>query len=183
MIAVALVAALSITVATLAPSASAKHAKRPWVSSPNVKVSEHAGMATVRVSVAKRAKKKLKIHFHTVADTAHSAADFVGKSGVVAIRKHHKTAKIQVQIVANTTHEATERFVVALSGSSVRFKNPHVHVTITDDDPAPPPPPPPPAAKKLHGTLTFHVNASEYYADLELGSPGNLSELSTLTPL
>ena len=169
------VVALSAALLGVVPNATARHQSRPTVKVTNPTISEHVGTAHIRVKVAHRTKKAIRIHFHTIAGSAHAGSDFVAKSGRVRIKKHHKSAVIKVRIVNDHVHEGTERFAVKLRSTAARLPKKRAHVTITDDDPAV-------TGTRLRGTITYHINQSEYFDDLEaLGTPGSLSRLSTLT--
>jgi len=171
--AAATAAVLATTLLSAGPTAAGA-TKRPTVRAVNTTVTEHAGTAKIRIRTAKPAAKRIRIHFHTVPGSAHAGSDYVSRSGTVTIARHHKSATIRVRIVNDKVHEGTERFTVRLKGKGVKLKNRRPHVTIVDDDPAP-------HGSRLHGTITYHLKTSNYYADMELGSPGNQALDSTLT--
>ena len=168
------VVALSAALLGVVPNAAARHQSRPTVKATSPTVSEHVGTAHIRVKVAHRAKRAIRIHFHTLAGSAHAGSDFVAKSGRVRIKKHHKSAVIKVRIVNDHVHEGTEGFAVKLRSTAAKLPKKRAHVTITDDDAA--------IGPRLRGTITYHLDESEYFDQLEaLGTPGSLSRISTLT--
>lgn len=172
--------ALGVVLAMLSSGTAASiptAARTPYVTATGPTLVERAGTATLRVRVAKRARRAIRVKYRTIAASALPGRDYVAASGRVTIRKHKRQATIRLHIVNDSVHEGTEHFSVWLTSRSARFKNHNVVVTILDDDPAPPPP----AGDRLSGTLTYHLQSDSYYADLELGSPGNRSEDSTFT--
>lgn len=168
------VVALTTALLGVGPHAAARHLGKPSVKVSDPVVTEHVGTVHIRVQVAHRAKKAIRIHFHTVAGSAHAGSDFVAKSGKVTIEKHHKKATISVKVVNDHTHEGKEAFAVKLRSKNAKLPKKKAHVTITDDDAA--------TGPRLRGTITYHLNESEYFDQLEaLGTPGSLSRISTLT--
>jgi hypothetical protein len=85
-----------------------------------------------------------KIGYQTVTGTAKSGSDFVATSGAVAFAPGETSKTFAIDIVNDSTNEATERFgvrVKSVPATSCVAGGPDATVAIADDDPLPKPSP------------------------------------------
>lgn len=133
----ALVVAASLPLAAASlPSADAAVPKpaKPTLSGKPATVVEGNVDAVVRLTLSRKATKKLTVRWKTVNGTAKGGADFRAGHGSVTIARGKKQASITVRIKQDTVIEPTETFTVRLSGSGFKLPKPSVKVSIKDDD-------------------------------------------------
>lgn len=154
---IALIAAASLAVATLAPVAvlgtaeAAKPKPKPKLTAAAPKVFESLGQATVTLKLPAKAKKPVKVAWRTVDGTAKAGTDYQARKGTATIKKGKRSAAITIRLVSDAVHEQTERFAVRLTSSQAKVPAKPVTITVTDDDKARPAPTAPSA---LTGTIT-----------------------------
>jgi hypothetical protein len=108
---------LGLSAAPAVPSA-ADTAAPIDVTAPAVSVAETAARATVKVKLAKPARRTTRIRWRTLAGTATPGADYRAAKGTVTIRKGARKGKVTVAILNDTRPEPDETF-------TVRFKPAH----------------------------------------------------------
>jgi len=113
-------------------------------------IKENAGRARVILTVANKAKKKIKIPFKTVAGTAKPGRDYWTTKGKATLKKGTRQTSIWIPLINDKSVESTEKFTVKLKdGAAYNLKRKSVTVTIVDDDKV--------VVNRWSGDLTVHV--------------------------
>ncbi|MEW5423213.1 cellulase family glycosylhydrolase [Amorphus sp. 3PC139-8] len=114
----------------------------PDVSIQDVTVVENAGSAAFAVRLSEAVDHDVAVTYETFAGTAEAGVDFVAGSGSVIIPAGAQEAAIVVDLVDDTTVEASESFTVRLtSAEGGTIADATATGTIENDDVAPPTPP------------------------------------------
>jgi hypothetical protein len=129
----------------LAVPAPATAAQSPTVTINNVTVVEGTGGTsnasfTIQVAPHPRACCSLQVNWATAPGSATAPSDYTTSSGTVSLTRTVFSKVVTVPVITDTTHEATETFVVNLSnlvGSPGQIGDAQGLATITDDDPLP----------------------------------------------
>jgi Calx-beta domain-containing protein/lamin tail-like protein len=139
-------AALVAAAALLLPAGPAQAAP-PALRAGDAQATE-GGRAIFVVKLSRRADRRVRVRFTTLAESASSGVDFVSRSGRLVFRPGQRVKRIAVPLTQDALDEVDEVFVLRLSHRvNARIRDRFGRGTILDDDPAPAPPPPPaPAA-------------------------------------
>lgn len=127
----------ALLVASMAAPSSAAAAAKPIVTASDTRALEASGVAAVRFSLTRRARRAVRFRVTPVAGSAGAAdADLSPRRAV--IRRGRRRVVVRIPVSNDALDEDVERFDLLVSrGARLRPGRPPVPVRITDDDPPP----------------------------------------------